>query len=177
MATAKDAAEESTGIPQLDFSTFPNQIFWLIVALFILYVVVKRIAIPRIGGILEQRAARMESDLEQADELSRQAAKLEEESRRKLAEAKSEAEKISAGAREEVRQMTDDAMEEASQKIAGMAAVAEARIDEIRRNAREGIVEIAQDAAFEIVALMLPGKEDRKTASETVRGRAGSEMQ
>ena len=177
MAAATDAAEKSTGIPQLDFSTFPNQIFWLVVALLVIYFVVKRLAIPRIGGILEQRAARMESDLALAAELSRQAAKLEEESRRKMTEAKSEAEKIGAKAREEVRQMTEAAMEEASQKISGMSAVAEARIEEIKRNAQEGIAEIAQDAAHEIVAVLLPGKEDRTAASEAVRGHSGSEMQ
>ncbi|MDE0534527.1 MAG: F0F1 ATP synthase subunit B' [Albidovulum sp.] len=177
MATATDAAENPVGIPQLDFSTFPNQIFWLIVALLAIYIVVKRIAIPRIGGILEQRAARMESDLELAEELSKQAATLEEESRAMIAEAKSEAEKISAKARDEVRQLTESAMDEVSYRISGMTAVAEARIEEIRRNAQEGIVEIAQDAAYEIVALLLPGKEDRTAAAESVRGQAGGETQ
>ncbi|MCY4462365.1 MAG: F0F1 ATP synthase subunit B' [Albidovulum sp.] len=177
MATATTAADNAPGIPQLDFSTFPNQIFWLVVALFVLFIVVKRVAIPRIGGILEQRAARMKADLQQAEELSTQAAKLEEESRRRMAEAKAEAEKTGAAAREEIRQMTEAAMEEASRKIAGMASVAEARIDEIRRNAQEGIVEIAQEAAYEIVSAMLPGKEDREAASDAVRRRAGSEAQ
>ena len=139
--------------------------------------IVKRVAIPRIGGILEQRAARMESDLEQAEELSRQAGQLKEESREKLAGAIADAEELRANAREEIRQMTDAAMEEASQKIAGMTEVAEARIDEIRRNAHDGIIEIAEDAAYEIVALMLPGKEDRTVASEAVRTHAGSNLQ
>ena len=34
-----NAAESAPGMPQLDFSTFPNQIFWLIVTLVVLYLV------------------------------------------------------------------------------------------------------------------------------------------
>ena len=45
-------AAESAGMPQLDFATFPNQIFWLLVALVIIYFVLSKIALPRIGGSL-----------------------------------------------------------------------------------------------------------------------------
>ena len=42
MATqdAEHAAEASVGMPQLDFSTFPNQIFWLVVSIVVLYFIV-----------------------------------------------------------------------------------------------------------------------------------------
>ena len=43
-------------MPQLDFSTFPNQIFWLVVTLVVIYLVLSRVALPRIGGILAERA-------------------------------------------------------------------------------------------------------------------------
>ena len=59
MATeaATGAAEhaEKAGMPQLDFSTWPNQIFWLAVTLVVIYLVLTRIALPRIGGVLAER--------------------------------------------------------------------------------------------------------------------------
>lgn len=44
--TVAPGAESATGMPQLDFATFPNQIFWLIVALGVLYWILSRIALP-----------------------------------------------------------------------------------------------------------------------------------
>ena len=52
MATDTKAAEgaaEAAGMPQLDFSTFPNQMFWLVVTLVIIYLVLSRVALPRIA--------------------------------------------------------------------------------------------------------------------------------
>ena len=45
------AAEEHAppGMPQLDISIYPNLIFWLVVAMVALYLILTRIALPRIG--------------------------------------------------------------------------------------------------------------------------------
>ena len=50
------AVEAGPGMPQLDFSTFSNQIFWLVVTLVVIYFILSRIALPRIGGALADRA-------------------------------------------------------------------------------------------------------------------------
>ncbi|MEM9552439.1 MAG: F0F1 ATP synthase subunit B', partial [Pseudomonadota bacterium] len=42
----------SGGMPQLEISTFPNQIFWLVVTLVVIYLILSRVALPRIGSIL-----------------------------------------------------------------------------------------------------------------------------
>ena len=50
------AEEAATGLPQLDFTTFPSQIFWLAVATFVLFQLMNRVALPRIASVLEERA-------------------------------------------------------------------------------------------------------------------------
>ena len=57
------------GMPQLDFSTFSNQIFWLVVTLVVIYFILSRIALPRIGEALADRARTISNDLAEADEL------------------------------------------------------------------------------------------------------------
>ncbi|MFN4098278.1 MAG: hypothetical protein ACK4GT_00740, partial [Pararhodobacter sp.] len=47
---AQGTAAASGGMPQLDLSTFPNQIFWLAVTLVALYLILSRVALPRIGS-------------------------------------------------------------------------------------------------------------------------------
>ena len=62
-AGAADHAASAPGMPQLDFSTFGNQIFWLLVVLAVIYWVLSRIALPRIGGVISDRQGAITGDL------------------------------------------------------------------------------------------------------------------
>ncbi|MGE3740510.1 MAG: hypothetical protein AB7I59_13525, partial [Geminicoccaceae bacterium] len=68
-----DAAEHGGGLPQLDASTFPSQIFWLIVSFATLCWLLSRKALPRVSDILEARQSRISSDLDQAAALRNEA--------------------------------------------------------------------------------------------------------
>ena len=50
------ATEHAEGMPQLDFSTFGNQIFWLVITLVVIYFILNKIALPRIAAVLAERA-------------------------------------------------------------------------------------------------------------------------
>ena len=67
MANEATEVVEKAGIPQLDFSSFPNQIFWLVVFIVALYFIVGRVVIPRIRGIIDQRGRRIEDDFDEAE--------------------------------------------------------------------------------------------------------------
>ena len=159
MADGTDTAAtaEQAGIPQLDFGAFPNQIFWLTVFLVILFLIVSRVVLPRIGGIVDQREKRVRNDLEEAGRLDEQAAKLNQETANRLGKAKLEADAILAEARAKAREMQDKAVAEASEAIAARTTVAESRIAEIQDSARESVREIAAAAATEIVNKIVPG--------------------
>ena len=60
-------------MPQLDVSTFPSQIFWLIICFSVLYYLLSRRALPRISETLEARQDRIAADLDQAQRLRREA--------------------------------------------------------------------------------------------------------
>ena len=62
-------AAESVGMPQLDFATFPNQIFWLVITLIVIYLILSRVALPRIGGILADRQGSITNDIAAAEDL------------------------------------------------------------------------------------------------------------
>ena len=63
MATNNTAEASSGGMPQLDFSTFPNQAFWLVVTLLCLFMMVRLLIIPRMDNILANRRKVIEEDL------------------------------------------------------------------------------------------------------------------
>ena len=58
-----ETAAEAPGMPQLDFSTFPNQIFWLVVTLVVIYLVLSKVALPRIASVLAERQGTITNDL------------------------------------------------------------------------------------------------------------------
>ena len=70
MATETQGGEEAaTGLPQLDFSTFPNQIFWLVVTLVVIYLILTKVGLPRIAGVLAERQGTITNDIAMAEDL------------------------------------------------------------------------------------------------------------
>ena len=53
-------------MPQLDLATFPPQLIWLAITFVALYLVMAYAGLPRMGGIIEKRRARIADDLDKA---------------------------------------------------------------------------------------------------------------
>jgi F-type H+-transporting ATPase subunit b len=155
MATETHGAEEAaTGLPQLDFSTFPNQIFWLVVALGAIYFILTRLALPRIGDVLAERAGTITNDIAAAEELKLKAKEAEAAYDKALADARAEAQKIVAEARAEIQADLDAATARADAEIAAKSAESEKRIGEIRDGALAAVKDVAEDASAEVVRAM-----------------------
>ncbi len=162
---------EQGGLPQLDFSSFPNQLFWLVVFIVVLFVIVNGVVLPRIGGIIDQRERQVRDDLEEAGRLDEQATRLNQETSEQLAQAKADADAIVAEARVKARKMQDEAVARAAEMIAARSDEAGARIEEIRNSARESVREIGTAVAAEIVIKMLPGRDAGSRVVEAVNSR------
>lgn len=154
MATDTVAQEASSGMPQLDFSTFPNQIFWLLIALVVIYLVLSRIALPRISGVLAERSGTISNDLAAAEDLKLRATKAEAAYEKALADARTESNRIAEEARVAAQADLDAALAEADKTIAAQTAAAEANIADIRASATENVAIVAKDVAQALVAAM-----------------------
>jgi F-type H+-transporting ATPase subunit b len=158
---------EKAGMPQLDFSTFPNQIFWLLVTLVVIYLVLSRVALPRIGSVLAERRGTITNDIAAAEELKLKALEAEKAYNQALADAHAEASKIVAEAKAVIQKDLDAATAKADAEITAKAAESEKRILEIRASALESVTEVAKDTAKEIVAA-LGGKADARSVTAAV---------
>lgn len=167
-AAAGEAA--APGMPQLDFSNWANQIFWLMVTLVVIYLVLSRVALPRIGAVLAERQGTITSDIDKADELKRKAVEAEEAYNKALADARSHANDIIAETKAEIQKDLDAAMVKADAEIAAKTAEGEKAIAEIRENALDSVKIVAKDTTKEIVAAM-GGKADAKTITAAVNAR------
>ena len=171
MADTPAVAEAGgAGLPQLDFSTFPNQIFWLLVTLVVIYFVLSRIALPRIGAVLAERQGTITNDVAAAEELKQKAVGAEAAYEKALADARAEAGRIVADAKADIQADLDKELAKADTKIAAKAAESEKAIAEIRDGAVKSVTQVAKDTAKELVAVF-GGTADPKTITAAVAAR------
>ena len=163
--------EAATGLPQLDFSSWPGQIIWLLITLVVLYMMFTRIALPKIGGVIEERSDAIEDDLERTAEFKRKAEEAEAAYEKALADARAEAQKIAAAARAEMQKEVDAMTAKADAEIAARTAESEKRLAQIRDEAREAVRVVAGEAAVELVAAVAPGSADDDTVTAAVARR------
>jgi len=164
------AEAEKVGMPQLDFTTFPNQIFWLLITLVVIYFVLSRVALPRIASVLSERRGTITNDIAAAEDLKQKAVEAEAAYDKALADARLEAGRIVAQARADIQGDLDVATAKADAEIAAKSAESEVAIADIRENALKSVKDVAQDTAREIVAAM-GGKADAKTITAAVQAR------
>ncbi|MDW3183243.1 F0F1 ATP synthase subunit B' [Roseobacter sp.] len=172
MATETHSADaaSSGGMPQLDFSTWGNQIFWLVLTLIVIYFILSRVALPRIAAILAERQGTITSDLAAAEDLKSKAKEAEAAYDKALVDARAEAHRIVAEAKAEIQDDLDAAIAKADAEIAAKSAESEKAIADIRAGAMEAVKDVATETAQEIVSAM-GGKADAKAITTAVDAR------
>ena len=159
---------ESVGMPQLDFATFPNQIFWLVLSLVIVYFIVSKVILPRIGGILEERHSVISDYLSQAADFKKQAEQAEGDYETALKQARAEAQAIVAETKADIQNELDKAVAKADAEIAAKTAESEKAIAVIREGAVENVREVATATTAEIVAALMPSVSDNAAVKKAV---------
>lgn len=158
------------GMPQLCVDWMPNQVFWLLVTLVVMFFILKTIALPRIGAVLAERKGTIQNDLAAAEELKQKAVDAERAFNEALATARLEAGKIVTAAKADIKKDLDAETAKADVKIAAKTAESEKKISEIRAGAMEAVDAVAKDTAKELV-LAFGGTADAKAVTAAVAAR------
>lgn len=173
---AADYSGEAAGLPQLDIATFGNQIFWLLVTLVILYLVLSRVALPRIAAVLSDRQGAVTGDLMAAEEFKLKAREAEAAYDKALADARAEAQAIVAQNRAEIQAELDIAIAKADAEIAARTAESETRLNQIRVSADASAREVAQDVTGDLVR-SFGGQADDATVAKALDARMKGAVQ
>jgi F-type H+-transporting ATPase subunit b len=142
-------------MPQLNINDFAPQLIWLAISFVLLYLIMSRLALPRVGQILEERSSRIAADLATAAKLREDTEKAIAEYEQALADAKARAQGIARQARDEMTRDIEGQRAEADQTIAAQMADAEKRINTMKEAALSHVGEIATDTAEALVARLL----------------------
>ena len=115
-------------MPQLDITTFSPQIIWLVITFVILYALMAKIALPRVGSVLEERQARIDDNLDAAQNLRNESNADAEAYEKSLAEAREQARAAIYEATQEMSDESSRRHEELGNRLSGEIKTAEETI-------------------------------------------------
>lgn len=162
--------------PPFDPATFAPQLFWLVIFFGALYLLMSRVALPRVASILEERSARIASDLAEAaraKEASDAAIVAYEQA---LGEARQNAHAIAQKARDQAKAEIAADRNRIESELNAKLAASETEIAKVKERALSEVDAIARDAVETIVEVLVgtrAGKEDvAKAVAAVMAGRA-----
>lgn len=170
-AGADYAAEAS--FPPFDPTYFPSQLFWFTVSFILLYVLLSRFVLPRIGNAIEERRDRIADNLDAAAGMKAQADETVAAYEKELAEARARAQAVAAEAKASADKEISEATREADAELDAKLAEGEARIQAMRESALAEVRSIAAGAAAaaaEHLAGLDVSEVDAENAVDTVKG-------
>ena len=145
----------SGGLPQLDPTSYPSQVFWLVIAFGLLYWLLAKRALPRVADILETRQDRIAADLDRAQNLRREAEEAMTRHEQLVADAQARARAELDAANERIRADAARREGELERSLQRQLAEAEERIAAAREEALKALEDVARDAAKDAVGRLV----------------------
>ena len=149
--TEAEGGHHGGAFPPFDSSTYASQLVSLAIAFVALYLIVSRIALPRVGGTIDARQNKIEGDLAEAQKLKDESDAALKAYETELANARANAQAIGNETREKLNAASEAERKALEEKLTAKLADAEKQIATTRTNAMSNVRGIAADAAGAIV--------------------------
>jgi F-type H+-transporting ATPase subunit b len=141
--------------PPFNATTFASQLVWLAVTFVFLYMMMSKIALPRVGAIIEARRKHIEDDLAEAETLKQQSDAAIAAYEKALADARNRAQAIANETRDRNAADAEKKRKTLEDQLNARMAEAEKTIIETKLAAMSNVRSIAADAAKAIVERLL----------------------
>jgi len=167
-AVSMPVAANAAGMPQLDPTSYPSQIFWLAVSFATLFLIMWKVALPRVSETLANRQQKLTGDLEKAEQLKSDAEKVQMDLDQALADARAEAQSVLAKTALEIADAQEKRLEAFNADMARKAEEAEQRISAAREQALASVREVASEVASSVVEKLSGSTADAKTLDKAL---------
>ncbi len=166
------AHAEIEGLPQLDFTTYTPQLFWMVLVFALLYIVFSKKTLPDISTVIENRKNHIESNLESAEKLTAEADTVHDKYMAGLQNSQAKASEEIQKAEAKIKEKAATAMEDFRQRSETELEAAETRIMAAKSAAMGDMNAIATDAANVAVEKII-GSSDATKVKAIVEGMNG----
>ena len=138
-------------MPQLDWSTYLSQAFWLLVCFCALWALLSNLVTPKLADVIEQRKRKINDYVQKAEQLNRQAQNSLLKYQQTLAEAQAQAQKQLEMGRAELKAELDTKAAKMTKEINQKIADSELILATEKQETLQQIESISQDLAYHIV--------------------------
>ncbi|MDR3494116.1 MAG: F0F1 ATP synthase subunit B [Ancalomicrobiaceae bacterium] len=149
-------AHEGSGFPPFDTSTFASQLLWLAIAFGVLFVLMSRVALPRIADVIDAPKDKIAKDVAEAGRLKAETDAAIAAYEAALAEARQKAGAIAAETHKALSAEVEAKRHAAEAALSDKLAAAEAQIGEIKARALQEVGGIARDTAEAVLGILTP---------------------
>jgi len=156
-------AHEGGAFPPFEMQNFAPQLVWLALIFGVLYVLMSRVALPRVGRILSDRDARIAADLDASREMQTRAQAAALANDETLRMKREEARAIGRSAQERISAESAARRDQEEKKFKSRLDEADTRIAADKARALANVEAIATDAAAAIVRKLTGGDVDPAT--------------
>jgi F-type H+-transporting ATPase subunit b len=174
MATTAHTAEpggHKAPFPPFQAETFASQLFWLAITFVALYLLASRLVLPRVGGIIDARADKIEGDLAEAQRFKGEADAANAAYEKALSDARERAQALANATREQQAAETEKKRKALESQLDAKLGEAEEAIAATKAAAMVNVRSIATEAASAIVQ-RLTGTEPSAQAVTAAVGEA-----
>ena len=161
------------GLPQMDATYFPTQLFWLGLTFLGLWFVLAKIALPRVGEVITERKDRIARDIDAAARLKGETDKALADYEKALADARAKASGIAKETRGQLAKETDAEKARVETQIGAKLQQAEARIADTKNKALSAVNEIAGETAAAVIAKLIGQTVDAADVKKALSQGAG----
>jgi F-type H+-transporting ATPase subunit b len=154
--------------PPFNPSTFASQLVWLAIAFVVLYVLMSRLALPRIGKILDNRDASIKGDIAEAGRMKAQSDEAVAAYEKALADARGRAQAIANETRDKQAAAAEASRKSTEDRLNAKLADSEKTIAATKQSAMSNVRGIAADAARAIVEQLIGKAPDDKTVDAAI---------
>jgi F-type H+-transporting ATPase subunit b len=162
-------AHHEGAFPPFQSENFAPQLVWLVLIFGFLYLMMSRIALPRVGGIIENRDAKIAADLDASRDMQAKAQAAAAANDENLRLRREEAQTIGREAQQKIANETAAQRTRAESEAAEKIRAAEARIASAKNAALGNVEQIALDAAASIVEKLTGVPADRSRLADEYR--------
>lgn len=146
-----EAGHQAGVFPPFDTHNFLPQLIWLVIIFGALYLLMSRVALPRVAGILDARRTRIAQDLDSARTMQDQADAAEKQYEATLADAKARAQGLAQATHDKLHAASEARRKTLEDELNTRLAAAEVQITDMKTRAMSNVDGIARDAAAAIV--------------------------
>jgi F-type H+-transporting ATPase subunit b len=171
-ATTQAIDQQAAGqpnFPPFNVESFPSQLLWLALSFGALYLIMARMVLPKLGGVIEARKARIAKDLNDAAAMQQKADAAAAAHEQTVAKARVKAQGLAQEARDKLAADTEAKRKGLEAELAAKLAAAEAQIAATRDQAMSNVETIAREAASAIFARLLGRPADPDAVAEAVK--------